>query len=145
MNANPPKQICGVYLTRAGAAVGLGFGAAYWLLETFIHSFVFHDGSLLYCFRPSDFNELWMRSLISAILVVFGIYVVSARMQRQKAYEIISRQKSCLLSGILPICSYCKKIRTFDNRWHRIENFLHDKTGVEFTHGICPDCIDKTL
>ncbi len=45
------------------------------------------------------------------------------------------------LKGILPICSGCKKIRDEKGDWHQVESYIHDYTGVDFSHGICPDCV----
>jgi hypothetical protein len=48
------------------------------------------------------------------------------------------------LGGLLPICSNCKKIRTGDNRWEQIEGYIKTHiVDVEFTHGMCPDCLKK--
>jgi hypothetical protein len=44
------------------------------------------------------------------------------------------------LSGLLPICASCKKIRDDQGYWHQVETFLQDHAGVDFSHGICPDC-----
>lgn len=44
------------------------------------------------------------------------------------------------LQGMLPICSYCKKIRNDQNYWQKVEGYISDRTDVEFSHGICPDC-----
>jgi DNA-binding response OmpR family regulator len=44
------------------------------------------------------------------------------------------------LQGMLPICSYCKKIRNDQNYWQKVEGYISDHTNVEFSHGICPDC-----
>ncbi|MGH9872856.1 MAG: response regulator, partial [Pyrinomonadaceae bacterium] len=44
------------------------------------------------------------------------------------------------LQGMLPICSYCKKIHNDQNYWQRVEGYISDHTDVEFSHGICPDC-----
>ena len=44
------------------------------------------------------------------------------------------------LSGMLPICSCCKKIRNDEGYWEQIENYIRDHADVEFTHGICPEC-----
>lgn len=44
------------------------------------------------------------------------------------------------LQGLLPICSYCKKIRDDDNYWHQVEGYLESRLDVTFTHGICPAC-----
>jgi hypothetical protein len=49
------------------------------------------------------------------------------------------------LQGMLPICSYCKKIRNDQNYWQRVEGYLSDHTGVEFSHGICPDCHSRVM
>ena len=49
------------------------------------------------------------------------------------------------LSGMLPICSNCKKIRDDEGYWNQVEGYIAKYTGAEFTHGICPDCAKKTL
>jgi GAF domain-containing protein len=45
-----------------------------------------------------------------------------------------------ILKGILPICCMCKRIRDEDGYWRNLENFIHDRTGADFSHGICPEC-----
>ena len=47
------------------------------------------------------------------------------------------------LSGLLPICSYCKKIRDDKGYWNQIEGYLKDHSGAEFSHSICPECAKK--
>jgi len=47
------------------------------------------------------------------------------------------------LQGLLPICSECKKIRDDKGYWNRIESYISQHSGVEFSHGICPDCARK--
>ncbi len=49
-----------------------------------------------------------------------------------------------LLSKLVPICSSCKKIRDDSGYWHQIEAYLQENLHLNFTHGICPDCV-KTL
>jgi AmiR/NasT family two-component response regulator len=44
------------------------------------------------------------------------------------------------LSGLLPICSQCKRIRDGYGAWQQLEQYIQDHSGAEFTHGICPDC-----
>lgn len=48
-----------------------------------------------------------------------------------------------LLSGFLPICASCKKIRNDQGYWQQIESYIHEHSEAEFSHGICPDCIKK--
>lgn len=47
------------------------------------------------------------------------------------------------LSGLLPICSSCKKIRDDKGCWHPVEVYVRDHSEADFTHGICPECVDK--
>ena len=47
------------------------------------------------------------------------------------------------LSGFLPICASCKNIRRDEGYWQQIESYLCEHSEVEFTHGICPSCIEK--
>jgi len=44
------------------------------------------------------------------------------------------------LQGLLPICSYCKMIRTDSGSWMKIESYIREHSEAEFSHGICPDC-----
>ena len=46
------------------------------------------------------------------------------------------------LREILPICSYCRKIRDDENYWHTVENYISDHTGSRFSHSICPSCME---
>jgi len=49
------------------------------------------------------------------------------------------------LKGILPICSYCKKIRTDDEYWQSVEKYFSRHLDLEFSHGICPECAKRYL
>lgn len=49
------------------------------------------------------------------------------------------------LSGLLPICASCKKIRNDEGYWQQVESYVAQHTGATFTHGICPDCARKVL
>lgn len=50
-----------------------------------------------------------------------------------------------LLEGIIPICSYCKKIRDDEKSWHQMENYISSHSEAKFSHGICPECFEKQL
>jgi PAS domain S-box-containing protein len=47
------------------------------------------------------------------------------------------------LSGLLPICSHCKKIRDDNGYWNQIESYIHEHSEAEFSHGICQECAEK--
>lgn len=55
--------------------------------------------------------------------------------------EALSKVK--VLSGLLPICSSCKKIRDDQGYWNQMELYIHEHSEAEFTHSICPDCAKK--
>jgi sigma-B regulation protein RsbU (phosphoserine phosphatase) len=47
------------------------------------------------------------------------------------------------LTGLLPICAYCKSIRDDSNYWHRVEEYVTEHSGATFSHGICPKCLPE--
>jgi hypothetical protein len=47
------------------------------------------------------------------------------------------------LSGLLPICASCKKIRDDKGYWSQVESYIQKHSDATFTHGICPDCVKK--
>ena len=62
--------------------------------------------------------------------------------ERTKALqESLARVKQ--LQGLLPICAWCKKIRDDKDYWHTVETYVSERTEARFTHGICPECMEK--
>ena len=49
------------------------------------------------------------------------------------------------LQGILPICSYCRKVRGDQNYWQQVEGYLMTHSDLTFSHGICPECLPKAM
>jgi hypothetical protein len=47
------------------------------------------------------------------------------------------------LSGLIPICASCKKIRQDSGYWQQIEAYISDHSEAKFSHGICPECVKK--
>jgi hypothetical protein len=50
-----------------------------------------------------------------------------------------------MLSGLLPICSYCKRIRDDQDYWTEVESYFQKFSDAEFSHGVCPTCYEKHL
>lgn len=69
------------------------------------------------------------------------------RAQIEKDHLIVELKKALsevkTLSGFLPICASCKKIRDDNGYWNQIESYIKAHSGAEFSHGICPDCAKK--
>ena len=81
------------------------------------------------------------------IAIEFALY--KSRMEAERNLLINRLQEALVhvrtLSGMLPICSYCKKIRDDKGYWNQLETYLSEHSGTEFTHGICPDCAAKVI
>jgi hypothetical protein len=65
----------------------------------------------------------------------------AVRVERNKLQSALDQVRT--LSGLLPICSHCKRIRDDKGYWKQIEAYIHDHSEAEFSHGICPDCLKK--
>ena len=68
--------------------------------------------------------------------------------QHQELFEQNSKLEKALgevktLSGLLPICASCKKIRDDKGHWEHLERYIKERSEAEFTHGICPDCVQE--
>ncbi len=59
----------------------------------------------------------------------------------QDLQQALTKVKS--LSGLLPICAWCKKIRDDQGYWKRVESYVQEHSEATFTHGMCPDCLKK--
>ena len=70
-------------------------------------------------------------------------------LQQRLAAEVAALQLALRevqqLSGLLPICSYCKSIRDDSNYWHRVEEYVSKRSTVQFSHGICPQCVETAM
>ncbi len=53
------------------------------------------------------------------------------------------REELHALEGLLPICSYCKRIRNDQDQWSSLERYIERRSKAEFSHGICPECYRK--
>lgn len=59
----------------------------------------------------------------------------------QSLQDALSQVKT--LRGLLPICASCKKIRDDSGYWRQVEDYVHEHSEADFSHGICPDCMRK--
>lgn len=93
-----------------------------------------------YMGKPFDHDELRAR-LIVATRVVQLRRKLADRVRELEA--AISRVKQ--LHGLLPICSYCKKIRDDKNYWQQVEQYVSTHSEVQFSHGVCPQCYEQIV
>jgi hypothetical protein len=93
---------------------------------------------------------LWLMGMVG--IAIFGQNIVKREKKRYEAEEerkrlIIELQEALAnvktLSGMLPICAWCKKVRDDKGYWNQIETYIKDHSGVDFSHSICPECLEK--
>ncbi|MBD3276672.1 MAG: tetratricopeptide repeat protein [Candidatus Aegiribacteria sp.] len=65
------------------------------------------------------------------------------KLEKTNAELVKALEKVRTLSGMLPICSHCKKIRDDKGYWERIENYISEHSDAVFSHSLCPECIKK--
>ena len=63
--------------------------------------------------------------------------------QREELLEALNEIKT--YHGIIPICTYCKKIRNDQGAWNILEAYITEHSDAEFSHGICPECYNKQI
>jgi DNA-binding response OmpR family regulator len=91
-----------------------------------------------YVTKPPNEDELVARVNVGARVVALQ-QTLADRVRRLE--EALANVKQ--LQGLLPICSYCKRIRDDQNYWQQVESYITVHSGVQFSHGFCPDCYDK--
>lgn len=99
-----------------------------------------HSGADEYIVKPFDAEMLRMRLAIASRIVSLqdGLRQRVAELQ-----EALAQVKT--LSGLVPICSYCKRIRDDKDYWQQLEGYIADRTHAQFSHGVCPDCYARAL
>lgn len=94
----------------------------------------------------------WAEILVDAagLTLLLAPFVTLLEMRRRRAEEARDRtiaelqdalSKVKTLSGLLPICAHCKKIRSAQDYWIQIESYIGSHSEAEFSHGVCPECL----
>ena len=98
-----------------------------------------------YIMKPLD-----IASLFSSVEKCAENIMLEKKIQKQNKEkdELIAKLQEALnnvkkLSGLLPICSYCKKIRNDAGYWKQIEGYIAENSEAKFSHSVCPDCVKK--
>jgi CheY-like chemotaxis protein len=93
-----------------------------------------------YITKPFDRGELRAR---------MGVGVRVAELQSSLTLRVRDLEEALArvkrLQGLLPICSYCKKIRNDENYWQQVDAYITEHSQAQFSHGVCPDCYEKIV
>jgi len=97
-----------------------------------------HAGADDYLVKPFDARELGAR-------VRTGLRILSLQRQLKEQIEALRRTLANVkhLKGLLPICSYCKRIRKDQDYWQQLEGYISEHSDAQFSHGICPGCLHQ--
>jgi phosphoserine phosphatase RsbU/P len=93
-----------------------------------------------YVIKPFDHAELQARLQVGARIVSLQASLVDHARNLEEALQNVR-----VLSGFLPICAYCKKIRDDKNYWQQVESYVAQRSDAQFSHSICPECYKKHL
>ena len=95
---------------------------------------------------------LWNAVRDSAETIIYSVArdITASKRAEHERERLVKELQAALaevktLRAILPICSYCRKVRDDENYWHTVENYISQHTTTRFTHGICPSCLAKEL
>jgi hypothetical protein len=85
---------------------------------------------------PWSILESSVNAAIRLIIFSLTVLLVDREVKRRALLEEVK-----ILRGLLPICSFCKKIRREDNTWVPVEEYVREHSEADFSHGFCPDCM----
>jgi sigma-B regulation protein RsbU (phosphoserine phosphatase) len=91
-----------------------------------------------YVTKPFDWGVLQARIKIGARITTLQQTLSQRVDELQKALTMVKQ-----LSGLLPICSYCKRIRRDGDYWQQLEAYVAEHSEAEFSHGVCPECFEQ--
>jgi len=91
-----------------------------------------------YLIKPPSASEL-ERAIVIAVARFADI--MELKRLNKELKEALENVKT--LKGLLPICANCKKIRDDKGYWQAVETYFRKHADVEFSHGLCPDCLEK--
>ncbi len=98
------------------------------------------SGAHDYVVKPFNTHELIARVRIARQMVELQTALKDRVVELENALSQVKQ-----LSGLLPICSYCKQIRDDHNYWHQVESYIGAHSSVRFSHGCCPSCFEIHL
>ena len=91
-----------------------------------------------YLSKPFDVGELKARLSVGTRMLDMQDKMAAQVKELQEALDHIKT-----LQGILPICTFCKKIRNDQGYWDQVEHYIGERSQAQFSHSICADCIKK--
>jgi hypothetical protein len=94
--------------------------------------------------------EIWNNMIRASIFFILGFATINLKELLGKERELSRNLAKSLLEirqlkELLPICSYCKKIRDDEGHWQYLEGYISERVDTKFSHGVCPECLEKVM
>jgi hypothetical protein len=164
-----PAMIRNGEFTRVATAINLVAGILFIIATVFFlidffkfqtrESYLFSCLYLLFGLAELEFplSAAWsanwwfwhLQRLAAYLVVLYFLFHAFHRIARERERLILQLHDAAAevkqLSGLLPICAACKKIRDEKGQWKQIETYISEHSEAEFSHGLCPDCSKKAF
>jgi response regulator RpfG family c-di-GMP phosphodiesterase len=98
------------------------------------------NGADDYLAKPFDRRELRARLKVGERIM---------RLEHERVHRISELEEALArvktLQGLLPVCAWCRRVRDDGDYWKKLEEYVDQHTALQFSHGICPDCLTSRL
>ncbi len=113
-----------------------------------VYTWEFQNTSNGYWYDVRDRAIEWIDGRIVRLEIATDI--TEKKNSEAEREQLISQLKHALdeiktLRGLIPICSYCKKIRDVKGYWNQLESYISEHTEAKFSHGLCDECYKKEV
>lgn len=92
--------------------------------------------------EPDDIVKGFDAGGVDYIIKPFNAHELLARVKTHVELSQ-ARREIMELKGIIPICSNCKNVRNDEGYWQKVETYVESRSDASFSHGVCPDCMEK--
>ena len=124
------------------------------VLSLAVIEFFYPEFVVLYKSKVHDFLDIGFSIIICLIIngvsihIIYKKYDIERELNKKMLDQAISDKELIessireiqILRGLLPICSYCKKIRDEEGAWTQLEKFIQENSEAKFSHSMCPEC-----
>lgn len=96
------------------------------------------------CITRGDGSEQWHEGMMIPLTTdgeVETVAIITRNVTERRRIEMEAEE----LRGLVPVCSWCKKIRDDQGYWQDVEKYVEDSSGSQITHSMCPECVKSVL
>ncbi|MBA3948484.1 MAG: hypothetical protein H0X44_00890 [Acidobacteria bacterium] len=137
-SVSPHVEFPGLFVVPVAFAAW--YGGLTWALPMCVLPFAH-----VWILSVSGGQAVLFEATVSAVVRVVTLVPIAWWIASVAASQRALTKEVAMLEGLLPICSYCKKIRDEGGEWQMLEKFIQERTAATFTHGVCETCLKEEL